>query len=437
MTQILLTIVRLQCFILTMISKSAGKNATSLPGLVVEKYFPYLIQPMTQGLKSVTLITGTNGKTTTRALLVHLLQSNNQEVVTNIGGANIMRGIATALLNNLDWKNRPKIKTVVLEVEEATLPILTKFMKVDKLVLTNIFRDQLDAYGSIDQTLKYFTRSIEQLRLFNPNLRVIINGDDGKLMQCLPHTLETEQIILFGTEDRKGQLKYETDSQTNQLDFTARNIEETYKGVAFELVNNRKVVGHAQSSLPGLFNVYNILAAIACLSAEHYPTLLKNLANFKPAFGRGEIIKIGKSEVILYLVKNPAGFDEVLRLLPDFALRNKEHKQSAFLLINDNIADGRDVSWLWDTDFESHLKNLKGLEFITGGQRGLDMLLRLETAGQDVTLQNYKPDMDELIEKMEMQEGRYFVCCTYTALLQIRGLLEQKTKIGSISQKGN
>ena len=158
---IFLSLIAKGLFAFTKITRTG--SGTSLPGLLVENFCPFILTSLTVDMDKIILITGTNGKTTTRALLVHLYENNGYQVCTNRGGANIMRGIASSLLLNRDWTGKPKSKIAILEVEEATLPNLTKFVLPNTLILTNIFRDQLDVYGEIDQTLRYFSTSISQI----------------------------------------------------------------------------------------------------------------------------------------------------------------------------------------------------------------------------------------------------------------------------------
>jgi lipid II isoglutaminyl synthase (glutamine-hydrolysing) len=422
---------KLITFIIRLLGKGSG---TALPGYVVEKYFPSLLGPLLKNYSNIILITGTNGKTTTRSLLVHIFNENGIEVVSNIGGANIIRGIASSLLQNLDIVGSVKHKTTILEVEEASLPILTTYCKVDTLILTNIFRDQLDAYGEIDTTLGFFTTAITQ----GQPKTIVANTDDQKLLSSIPRNYH-DRIVGFGVTDRTAQIPQFEESLTIKSiypkDFYhAKKILTSENSSHISIETSGRLI-EAAIKLPGIFNIYNALAAICAAFPLFGNSTIPALQSFQPAFGRGEIITIGRSVIHLLLIKNPVGFDQVLQHIQSV---NKDKAISLAILINDNTADGRDVSWLWDCDIESFVENQAISSIKTSGTRGLDMLLRLKYAG----LKNPKKSMfvesiPQLTKEIVDSETSIYILSTYTALLDIRKNLGEYTKLAGISESGN
>jgi lipid II isoglutaminyl synthase (glutamine-hydrolysing) len=416
------------------LSKSIkGGSGTSLPGLFIEKYIPWVLGYFDDKFDEIILITGTNGKTTTRALLAHIYEDNGVNIVTNRGGANIFRGIASSLVLDPQWRDTSRSRTLILEVEEATLPKLTKYIKPDKLVITNIFRDQLDAYGEIDSTLQFFKDAIAQSS-HGKNLEIIINGDDHKLLTVVP---KDTSVVLFGLSDAHKPKYEKTDilhTVLTKSTVKAINIQ-SYQGnqSAFDL-DIDSVSFSTSTQLPGTYNIYNILAAAAVAYPVFGDKISQSITTFKPVFGRGEQINIGDSLLHLFLVKNPAGFDEVLNFI---SKTNPDNAVNMSFLINDNIADGKDVSWLWDIDIETFVEKQPIGKIMTSGTRGLDMLLRLEYAGCDVKIDDNYDNIGEMIEVMSRQKKEYYVLCTYTALTATRSILEIYTRLSKITDAGN
>jgi lipid II isoglutaminyl synthase (glutamine-hydrolysing) len=422
---------KITTFTIKLLGKGSG---TALPGYVVERYFPNLLGPLLKHYTNIIAITGTNGKTTTRSLLVHIFRENGIEVVSNIGGANIIRGIASSLLQNLDFFGNVKHKTAILEVEEASLPVLTRFCKLDTLILTNIFRDQLDAYGEIDTTLGFFTTAINQ----GQPKTIVVNTDDHKLLNSIPRYYQ-DRIVGFGITDTTVQTpQFEENSQTISIFpktfFHAHTIATLENSSNISIETSSKNL-EATIKLPGVFNIYNALAAI-CITFPIFGTSsLAALKSFEPAFGRGEIITIGKTKINLLLIKNPVGFDQVLQHIHSV---NKNKTISLAMLINDNTADGRDVSWLWDCDIETFIKNQAISTIKTSGSRGLDMLLRLKYAGlKNPQKSMFTESIPQLTKEIVESEKHIYVLCTYTALLDLRENIGKYTQLKGISELGN
>lgn len=404
-------------------------RGTSLPGLIVEKHLPWILAELGRGYDQIIFISGTNGKTTTRALLTHIYENNNVPVITNRGGANIIRGIASSLLFNLNWHTGTIAKTAILEVEEASLPILSRYIHPDILILTNIFRDQLDAYGEIDKTVNYFKDTLQHC-----SPMVYINGQDGKLQEAVDNY--RGKVVEFSIDDHRFVLpRYEKDahrsSKTRHDYWIAKQISIQDDQQTSFVVSNAEELLTITTSLPGIYNIYNILASCAIAYPQFGNQIASSVSSFKPVFGRGEMITIGDVRINIMLVKNPAGFDQVL----DY-ISSKKHvsEPNIAFLINDRIADGRDVSWLWDVDFEKFFKIQAIDQIYTSGTRSLDMALRLKYAYKDSTDLTL-PDLIKTIKSDNFQTPVY-VLATYTAMIEFRSMLEEITNIPKITDQG-
>lgn len=419
-------------------------SGTALPGLFVEQRAKWVVGELAKYYKEVIFISGTNGKTTTRALLVHIYEQNGVGVCTNRGGANIYRGIVSAILSNTKLNLKPIHATAILEVEEATLPILTEYLKPTKLILTNIFRDQLDAYGEIDKTVDFFRQTLAK-----SNPVVYINAEDNKLLACLDNFDGTVIGFELDTVEKP---KYEPAPQKvvnfNQT-FQATSLSTNGECQYFEVTKippnplNRgeetlqtllKESLKLTTNLSGMYNIYNVLAASIVGYESFGDKIVSSIAEFQPVFGRGEKVVLGGAELKLFLIKNPAGFEQVLQ---DIERTNKGKPIKIVVLINDNIADGKDVSWLWDVDLESFIRSQKMSLIKTGGVRGLDMLLRLEYAGAGVKAEDCIGEVKDLVSFLKKQEGEIYVLSTYTATLALRQELSKHTLINDIAKKGN
>ncbi len=417
---------------LAYLSRALKKGSgTSLPGLVIEKYFIDILGYIGKDFEQIIFISGTNGKTTTRAILVDIYEQNGVQVCTNRGGANILRGVASSLLLNLDGQGRNINKIAILEVEEASLPKLCKYILPDKLILTNIFRDQLDAYGEIDKTLHYFEESIK-LSSKKPDFKLYLNSDDKKLLKCVNDF--KGKIYGFGLNLPLAKKPQFESTEDIEINFSEKFIAYNIHGNNFQVATGDNKIHKINLKLPGTYNIYNALAAFLPAYEEFGTRALDPIMNFEPVFGRGEEIQVGESRIKLMLVKNPAGFNQVLNYISD---NNQKQAINLAVLINDKIADGKDVSWLWDIDLEDFVTTQPINQIYTGGTRGLDILLRFEYANSVVNSENYIENLDQLLNKIMEAKSEFIVLSTYTALLEFRKLVSTKTTIKNIDSSGN
>ena len=413
--------------------KLVGKNGTSLPGLWVERYAPALIGYYGRRYTHTVLITGTNGKTTTQHALETILTEAGYRVVNNASGSNMLRGIASALMQAGPAHHKSML---LLEVEEGTMPRLTRHLKADVIVITNLFRDQLDAYGELHTTARYIRTACEHC----PNATLVINSDDP-LVTDLVHSL-SHRIVTYGiAPEYRTSIPYEGEVRNSPKTVHARLIE-----IGIDLSSLITCDDHIDDKgseclihfqPPGIYNVYNALAAYSVGRLLHlsHRAIINAIELVKPPYGRGEKIEFshhGTSFTFhIFLVKNPAGFGQVwqlIRQIPD---------QDLIIGLNDQIADGRDVSWIWDIDLEKSLPGAPNINSICfTGRRAFDMATRFKYAEISSSETSIKPDIAQCIESCISNphtSGKFTLLLTYTAMNQVRHVLSKYSDIRSYS----
>lgn len=413
----------------TIIGKSVKKVAklrgggSALPGLVIEKIDPKFIQRTLADLpQGVVIISGTNGKTTTTKIVVELLESVGLRVFTNRTGSNFSRGVAAALLDEVNIRGKLDADIAVLELDEAWAVKFVQIVRPRFSLLLNVMRDQLDRFGEIDNTAALLQKIAEAT-----SDTVVLNRDDPRIFKISEHTQAKK--VFFGTTSELLQLmptddtlKYgtATANQSVAADVLLKKI--NAQQATFQ-IDNKEIDIDLQ--LTGVYNLLNAAAAVAVArqiaGPEITDTILSALENIKPAFGRGETIYLNGTPIELILVKNPSGFR--LALL-SFAKNNS----ATMIAVNDNYADGRDVSWFWDVDF-SLLKNVA----MISGARAYDMALRLQY--DDIPIgkidTNISKALEDFINTNPDEPKQIF--CSYTAMTTIRRLLSEKTDVEEIS----
>ncbi|HEY8108449.1 MAG TPA: MurT ligase domain-containing protein [Patescibacteria group bacterium] len=430
--------------VLAAAARRRGGGATSLPGLAALKLDPGFIRRRSRRLAGSVVVTGTNGKTTTARFLGAAFGAAGRSVVHNQSGSNLLRGIASTLAAaRLPSSGRKPWG--VLEVDEATVPGACRELRPRVVVVTNLFRDQLDRYGELKRTAEYLRTGLASLP---KSSTVVLNADDplvaslGKGLKC--------RVRYYGIEDvsrSRPSLPHAADAVSDPKSGALLRYEAVFvghlghyrgtslrrpkpqvrltafrTGGAVEVRSGRQTVG-LTLKLPGTYNAYNALAALAAAEAAGIDVAkaAEAVSATTAAFGRQESVEVGGRAVRIGLIKNPTGADEVIRTLAE-----APGKKRILVLINDNFADGRDVSWLWDTDFET----LRGRteRIAVGGLRGRDMALRLKYAGFPTgDLPRYGSVEEALREELRQvpEGGTLDVLPTYTAMLELRRTLAQ------------
>ena len=416
---------------LTHIFKLGGGSAA--PGLYALKLYPDLVTKLTSEIPETIVITGTNGKTTTARMLGHLIESQGLKVIRNVTGSNMERGIASALLHNLALHLRGvklNYDLGIWELDEAAFNTVGPKLSPDIIVFLNLFRDQLDRYGEVDSIIKKWGKTVSG---FPKKTKIFINGDDASLLELKKYFKGSIQT--FGVENFKigGEKKLIDEKQ--ELNFEAKNIEQVgLSGTKFELETKTGKWG-IFLSIPGIYHVYDFLAAFSvALELELKPiAIINSFKNFSPAFGRVEKFSLTPSrceakEGYIFLIKNPVGATQVFQTI------KPELKENDRLIIalNDNFADGTDVSWIWDANFESILNSARAqsrdFTIFCSGTRAEDLALRLKYAGFNTKRLIIEGSLKNAFRRASSDlQGRLFILPTYTCLLELQHIL---TKLG-------
>ncbi len=401
-------------------------GGSALPGLFVEKIDKsFVADTLAQLPQGVVLVSGTNGKTTTTKMVVELCESQGMKVFTNRTGSNFSRGVAAALLAEVDARGRLHADIAVLELDEAHAVHFVDSIAPRYSLLLNVMRDQLDRFGEIDTT----AGMLEHIAKATTGT-VVVNREDARL-RAIATKLVSKDVRYFGLDASLRTLFPNDDELHGSAGATATMpdadvvLQSVENGATF-IIDGKSM--HTSLKLQGVYNIFNAAAAIALTRAIigdllDQSALIATLADVEPAFGRGEVLTVDGQPCELVLVKNPAGFRLSLQsFLPD--------GYATMIAINDNYADGRDMSWLWDVDFVS-LKQHGVAE--VSGVRAYDMALRLQY--DEVAVAHANTDLsrglDSFLTHNKNTPKRIY--CTYTAMLALRRELAKYTTVKEVS----
>ncbi len=391
-------------------------GGTSIVGVVAQRIYPPIVEHLARQLEHGSLVvTGTNGKTTTSSFISAILRDAGLRVWQNREGSNLMRGVASSLviraLPNGHLRRSGKA-IAVLEIDEAALPSVVRAVTPRVAIFTNLFRDQLDRYGEVDSVITYWKQAVAML---SPETTLVLNADDPSVAYL--GTAFMGRVLYYGIDDlslesiqqQDTTLRHQViDAHTcprcgNEFTYTARFYShmghyfcphcgytrpkvdvratrvqtDTFDRLRIQIDDTiTKQQKEVIVPLPGIYNVYNALAAAATALATNvaWEPIVSGIEQSKPVFGRGERIQAEGRTIRLLLAKNPTSFNEVLRTL--FSESVPRH---ILFVLNSNIADGRDISWIWDVDFERCVGQVQTL--VVAGSRALDLALRLKYAG--------------------------------------------------------
>lgn len=402
-------------------------GGSALPGLFVEKIDPDFIKNTLGSLSlGVVLISGTNGKTTTTKMVVALLEAHGLRVFTNRTGSNFTRGVAAALLKDIDMKGQLHADIAVLELDEAHAVKFVQAIAPRYSLFLNVMRDQLDRFGEIDATARLLTTVAQ-----HTTDAVILNREDPRIRAIAP-TLHDQKVTYFGLSDhllatfpsdddlRRGSTKTVVRPNADILlqSYDEQRATFTIMGKNYE----------TPLKITGVYNVFNAAAALATVQTilnDEFDAekMITALAEVTPAFGRGETLKVNGQPLELLLVKNPSGFRLALSSFPPTGY-------ATMIAVNDNYADGRDMSWLWDVDFQSLAQT--GVSQVAG-IRAYDMALRLQY--DEVAIARVEPDLTSALQSfLKAEAGKpKRIYCTYTAMLTLRRSLAKMTNVEVIS----
>lgn len=438
------------------LSRALGRGGgTTIPGKLLWRLDPSAVDALAARLpEGSALVSATNGKTTTTAMCARILAPEHR-LAWNRSGANLLSGIASALLATRD------AELGLLEVDEAALPEAIVRIRPRAVLLGNLFRDQLDRYGELEANAERWRVTVGDL---DEHVVLVVNADDPVVCDL---GSQRARVLRFGLDDRRharAALQHAADSKfclrcgtpyvyeaayvghlgdyrcpacghaRPALDVVAREIElRGVSGVRF-LLSAPDGEETIELSLPGLYNVYNATAAAALAHSLGVPLrrVASRLAGFGGAFGRFERIPAGAKRIVMLLIKNPAGANEALRTLetglPPVLL----------LALNDAVADGQDVSWIWDVDFEPLLPHVGRV--VASGARAAELGLRLVYGGLPRERLEVVPELEAALDRgLRLTEAgsELVVMPTYTAMLALRSILAERGMVSPYWEEGS
>lgn len=413
-------------------------SGSTWPGHIALKINGRFIEEIIDKNKNlkIIVIAGTNGKTTSTALIKYLLEKSGKKVFTNHEGANLLNGVASSIIRNSDLFSKLKFDYAIFESDELNLPLLLKKISPDKILILNLFRDQLDRYGEVNTIALKWLKSLKEL---TDKTEIFINGDDPQLYHI--GTKLTQKVAFFGINKKLMKLteipndvdsiycpvclsllKYNLLSYAHLGDFYCSKCH--FKRGRINDFSNVKI----NYPMSGLYNVYNTNAVLLLLESLNLSRLgrdqtYKWLTGFTPAFGRQEEIVYQKRRIFILLSKNPAGFNQSIQTVSEM-VRNK--KVNFLIILNNRIPDGLDVSWIWDVDFKPIINVANNIS--VSGDRVYDLNLRLRYENSNKAIETYE-NLSSAIETIvnKTKEGkRLFILPTYSAMLEVRKILTGK-----------
>ncbi|GAB6689230.1 Mur ligase family protein [Streptococcus uberis] len=420
--------------------KSMGRGST-YPGKLALQFDKNILDTLAKDYEIV-VVTGTNGKTLTTALTVGILKEAYGQVLTNPSGANMITGIVSSFLTAKKGKSGKKI--AVLEIDEASLPRITQYIKPSLFVFTNIFRDQMDRYGEIYTTYQLIIDGAKNA----PEATILANGDSP--LFASKELVNPVKYYGFNTEDHEPQLahyntegilcpkcqailQYRLNTYANLGHYICLNCDFKRPKLDYQLsaltkttnVSSAFVIDGQEYSINvgGLYNIYNALAAVSV--AEFFglsPEQIKaGFEKSRAVFGRQETFSIGDKSCTLVLIKNPVGASQALEMI-----KLADYPFSLSVLLNANYADGIDTSWIWDANFEL-IHEMDITEINAGGVRHSEIARRLRVSGYDSSKISEKESLEEVMQAIEKQESKHaYILATYTAMLAFRELLASR-----------
>ncbi|MCW2970546.1 MAG: hypothetical protein JWO23_1673 [Solirubrobacterales bacterium] len=451
------------------LARLRGGGATSIPGKVLMRLAPGAIGTLGARLsRGSVLISATNGKTTTAAMAASIFERAGLPLVHNQAGANMAGGIATSLLAAAHMRAGIDAQLGLFEVDEMWLASLARELEPRAILLGNLFRDQLDRYGELDAIAERWATVLRE-----GSSQLVLNADDPLIADI---GREHADAVYFGLDDASLSLSgmaHAVDAKHCRRCGAPYVFDAVYLGhlghyhcpscgqqrptpsvsateVRLEGVRSGRFTLHTPAgeadvllALPGLYNVYNALAAAALATALEIPLqiIVEGLASTRAAFGRAETVLLAPNggqpvegtpasprQLRIMLVKNPAGANEVLRTL---ALEPGQH--DLLSVLNDNIADGRDVSWIWDADFELLAGRIR--QVTCSGTRAPELAVRLKYAGVDPARIRVQPDLARALREAAADrpdgDAPLYALPTYTAMLSLRDLLVARGEASS------
>lgn len=441
----------LVCRLVTFILHKMGRGATTLPGRVALKVKRNVLYDLSKNVK-VIIVTGTNGKTTSCRIIEEGLKTAGKTYFINKSGANLITGITASFIMNSTVTGKNKCEYAIVECDENAFREVSRYIRADVVLVTNVFRDQLDRYGEVTHTLNAIKESVKNL----PKAVVCLNADCS-----LTYSMSGEipnKIITYGVnvpfDKNAGEpeisdakycifckheysYSYHTYGHLGGFeckncgykrvspDFAVASVEElkpSYSLVVTDFNGDRNIT---KINIGGAYNVYNAVGCSAALSALglNNNTIYTALENFNGAFGRMEQFESGDNKINVILVKNPAGFSQTMSFL-----KSIDDDFTLILSLNDNAADGRDISWIWDVDFNGIFKKSNVKEIYVTGKRCYDMAIRVKYEGvgnrEIKVIEN--EDYSKLVDIATGRGTDVYIVPTYTSMMTMRPVIAKR-----------
>lgn len=439
------------CKLTRAVLRRTGRGGTAIPGSVGLKVSKNILAAVSQGMKIV-VVTGTNGKTTTCNMIEHALTSAGHDCLLNKSGANLLHGIASDLICSADWKGKARHEYAVLECDEAALKQVVPYIRPRAIVVTNLFSDQVDRYGGVQNTLKEIRTGVER----SPRSVLVLNAEDplsASLAIDVPNKVVwyglDESVGTQGNVDLSdagkcprcgGDYSYDYNIYAHLGGFRCQKCgfsrqapdvavtsikEKTSDGSVVHMRPGKKAPEQdVRIALPAVYNIYNAAASIAAIIALKLPAreAVDALSSARASFGRLETFDLQGNRLQMILVKNPAGcnqaFSYITGLGEDF---------SAVLCLNNRTGDGHDISWIETTDYEKLVRDPHLKKLYAGGDCGKELLERLKKAGAADDILVPFSDYGALVEKLKEELNPVFLLPNYTAMMELRDALSPET----------
>ncbi|MCL1950131.1 MAG: MurT ligase domain-containing protein [Turicibacter sp.] len=422
-------------------SRMMGKNGENIPGHVATRFDKDTLKKLAGQVDKIILITGTNGKTTVSNLVGSVMKDVEPFYVNNLDGSNMMSGVLSAFIKRSNAFGQVRATHAILEVDEASLIHVLKHLTPDLICITNFFRDQLDRYAEIDALIQKLVEAIDPVQT-----QLLINGDDPfsyrfsqldkeiHFFGCHEGAYEFEQSTMhdskFCTCQREfsydfihyGQLgaySCECGVKRPEPDFAVRKVT---TDTGFSIFTND---GNYHTSLKGAYNAYNVIAAVAIckLMGIDEGLIQKGISSFHVNNGRMQTMLVGNVPFVINLVKNPQGLNSTLSTVV-----SEEAEKQVVLFLNDGFADGQDVSWIWDVDFEK-LADANIQKFIVSGRRAYDLAIRLTHAGIAAGVIEVEQDISAAVLKSSLADIPTFLIPNYTCLAPVLKVVSENSEV--------
>ena len=437
------------CKLTRTILRRTGRGGTALPGTVAMKVSKNILSVPAKDMEIV-VVTGTNGKTTTCNMIEHALTEGGHDCHRDKSGANLLHGIASDLICDTNWLGKPRHHYAVLEVDEAALKQLVPLIRPKVIVVTNLFTDQADRFGGVENTLAEVRKGVK----LSPESTLVLNAEDtqsASLALGVPN-----KVIWYGLEESVGEQgkidlsdagkcpkcggDYEYDYHIyahlggfrcpkcgyshNTPDVAVTSIDKMGTGGSTIHLRTDDQVEEVFVSLPAVYNVYNAAACVGAIKGMGLPAseAIQSLANVRSAFGRMETFELGGNVLQMILVKNPAGCNQAFTYVTSF-----KDKFNAVLCLNNRTGDGHDFSWIENTDYEKLVSDPFLQKLYVCGDRARDLYDRLLRAGADAGRMELVTDYTKLVDELEQESCTTFLLPNYTAMMELRTALGPKT----------